>query len=478
MVYDKDEQVYQVPEFVVPRPTGSVNSNVSQLEVTIEEEPFSFAVLRKENGEEIFNTKGSNLIFETQYWRLKTSLPSNPSLYGLGEHTDSLRLQTSDYVRTMWARDAGAVPEKTNLYGTHPVYYENRIDSGFSHAVLLLNSNGMDIKINDDEGQYLEYNVIGGVIDLYFMAGPCPMDVARQYSEITQKAAMMPYWGLGFHQCRFGYESVEEVEEVVAKYSKANIPLETMWTGMQSTTLPHSIALTYLDIDYMDKFKVFTLGEKFKLSDMRDFIDKLHVNNQRYIVLVDPAVAAQDYPAYNNGLDLDIFLKKADGSIFKGKVWPGVTAFPDWFHSNTQSYWDNEFAAFFDAETGVDIDALWIDMNEPANFVDYPHEDTEAEDGGVTQTKVADLSLQEASSQLVTPQAVPLQAKARNTVPQPQGREPKPHQEGGTKKGLPGRDLLNPSYKINNHLGPLSNRTAETDLIHEGEWTEYDTHNM
>jgi alpha-glucosidase len=50
----------------------------------------------------------------------------------------------------------------------------------------------MDIRINDDDGQYLEYNTIGGVFDFYFMAGPKPFDVAREYSEITQKAAMMP----------------------------------------------------------------------------------------------------------------------------------------------------------------------------------------------------------------------------------------------------------------------------------------------
>jgi alpha-glucosidase len=238
IIYDKDEQVYQVPDFVVPRPSGSHSASVSLLNVTIEEEPFTFTVTRRENGEEIFSTKGSNLVFESQYWRLRTSLPSKPNLYGLGEHTDSLRLPTSNYVRTMWARDAGAVPLKTNLYGTHPVYYEHRADSGYSHGVLLFNSNGMDIKINDDNGQYLEYNAIGGVIDLYFMAGPSPFDVAREYSEITRKAAMMPYWGFGFHQCRHGYESVEEVAGVVANYSKANIPLETMWTGMSFPSPP------------------------------------------------------------------------------------------------------------------------------------------------------------------------------------------------------------------------------------------------
>jgi alpha-glucosidase len=192
---------------------------------------------------------------------------------------------------------------------------------------------------------------------------------------------------------------------------------------------------------------------------------------------VDPAVAAQDYPAYNNGLDADIFLKKADGSIFKGKVWPGVTAFPDWFHANAQSYWDNEFATFFDPETGVDIDALWIDMNEPSNFCEYG-EDPEAKDDGIAQVQIADLNLQDDSSQVAAPQAVPVQATIRNTVPQLQTSGPVPRQAAGTKKGLPGRDLINPLYKIKNHLGLLSNRTAHTDLVHQGGWTEYDTHNL
>lgn len=49
-----------------------------------------------------------------------------------------------------------------------------------------------------------------------------------------------------------------------------------------------------------------------------------------------------------------------NGSIFQGVVWPGVTAFPDWFHPKTQEYWNNEFLSFFDKDTGVDIDALWI----------------------------------------------------------------------------------------------------------------------
>ncbi len=109
----------------------------------------------------------------------------------------------------MWSRDAYGVPQGSNLYGNHPIYYEHRTTG--THGVFLLNSNGMDIKINDTEGlgTTLEYNVIGGVLDFYFLAGSesDPTEVARQYADVAGTPAEVPYWSFGFHQCRFGYQS-------------------------------------------------------------------------------------------------------------------------------------------------------------------------------------------------------------------------------------------------------------------------------
>lgn len=82
--------------------------------------------------------------------------------------------------------------------------------------MFLLNSNGMDIKMERDgkTGSKLEYNIIGGILDFYFLSGPSPTKVSQQYAEIIGLPAMPAYWGLGSHQCRYGYKDWIDVAEV------------------------------------------------------------------------------------------------------------------------------------------------------------------------------------------------------------------------------------------------------------------------
>lgn len=161
-IYDPDEDVYQVPESVFPRPHPERGDHKSVLKFSYVETPFSFSISRRDNGEVLFDTAGSDLVFQSQYLNLRTSLPTNPNLYGMGEHTNPFRLNTTNYTVTLWNRDAYGIPPGTNLYGDHPVYIDHRGEAG-THGVFLLNSNGMDVKIdrNEKDGQYLEYNSLG-----------------------------------------------------------------------------------------------------------------------------------------------------------------------------------------------------------------------------------------------------------------------------------------------------------------------------
>ncbi|KAH8690012.1 putative alpha-glucosidase [Talaromyces proteolyticus] len=572
-IYDAAEQVYQVPTSVLPRPDSNNGHPVkSDFKVSIEKNPFSLKVTRRSTNEVLFDTSGHPLIFESQYLGLRTSLPDSPNLYGLGESTDSFRLQTDNYIRTLWSRDAYLTPQNSNLYGNHPVYFDHRGSKG-THAVFLLNSNGMDIKINkDSDGQYLEYNTLGGIFDFYFLAGPTPKDVAVQYSETIGKAVMMPYWGFGFHTCRYGYQDIYEVAEVIANYSAANIPLETQWT----------------DIDYMDLRKVFTLDPlRYPLHLVREVVSYLHDHNQHYIVMVDPAVSYSDYPAFNDGVKDDAFLTTSNGSVYQGVVWPGIAAFPDWFAPKTQDYWNGQFSSFFSADTGVDIDALWIDMNEASNFCPWPCSDPAAfaqsngdppnppavrlsaprpipgfgpdfqpkcvasvsftvhaetyngeniyilgsspslgegdshnavamsaanypewqvtvdmpvngtftyeyirreSDGSwiyekqnrTITTGDCETGVQQVSGNITTNSGPQKRSLDSSLAPMTRSQTPRDiaQKRDGSMSGLPGRDLLDPAYHINNTAGSISNLTIRTDLHHSNGLALYDTHNF
>jgi alpha-glucosidase len=81
----------------------------------------------------------------------------------------------------------------------------------------------------------LQYRAIGGIFDFYIYTGPSPKDVVQQYVSSIGLPTMHQYWALGYHQCRWGYNNISALEDVVKGYKDANIPLETIWTDIDCT---------------------------------------------------------------------------------------------------------------------------------------------------------------------------------------------------------------------------------------------------
>ncbi|PLW47012.1 hypothetical protein PCASD_03921 [Puccinia coronata f. sp. avenae] len=442
MLLDKSEKRYQVPTLLFPRLAATNSSTILSekskhpLVFKYETSPFSLTVSRRSTQEVLFTTKFHPIIYRNKHIQITTRLSPNSNIYGLGESTDTFKIDTA--VRTMWARDAYGTKKGTNLYGTHPIYYDHR--PGGTHGVFLLNSNGMDISVTKES---IQYDIIGGVLDFYFLAGPSPVKVAMQYAALAGHPAMIPYWSLGFQQCRYGYSNYVDVAEVIANYSKAGIPLETMWT----------------DIDYMFKRRTFTLDpDYFPLERMQEIVTSLHKNNQRYVMMIDPAISYQpgDKGVFDRGTKADVFLKEKDGKLFQGVVWAGVSVYPDWFHPNAEEFWTSEIERFFDPTNGIDIDGIWIDMNEPANFAlpcAYPCQDAKL------------LPAAQAISSGNPP--------ARKDPPPPKDVD-LPPAKSHARRALEDND----EYQIHNAAGELAKGTIRTDLIHHNGITEYDVHNL
>jgi alpha-glucosidase (family GH31 glycosyl hydrolase) len=227
-------------------------------------DPFGLIVKRKSNDEIIFDTKNLPLIYSKYYISISTNLPKNPNIYGLGERVYNFRLREDNKTYVMFNKDQLNVEFK-NLYGTHPFYVEKRNQT--SHGVFFFNSNAQEVNLNPNK---LEYRTIGGILDFYIFTGSMPQEVVQQYHELIGKPVMIPYWSLGFHQCRWGYKNVNDSRAVVEGYKKYNIPLETMWN----------------DIDYMDHYKLFTFDPvNYPVTELRKFVDELHANGQHYMVI-------------------------------------------------------------------------------------------------------------------------------------------------------------------------------------------------
>ncbi|MEE6526561.1 hypothetical protein FKM82_027267, partial [Ascaphus truei] len=118
--------------------------------------------------------------------------------------------------------DSCALQRDANLYGSHPFYLAME-KGGSAHGVFLLNSNAMDVLLQPTPA--LTWRTTGGILDFYVFLGPEPKTVIRQYQDVIGFPFMPPYWGLGFHLCRWGYSTTNATRQVVKRMRDAQIPL-------------------------------------------------------------------------------------------------------------------------------------------------------------------------------------------------------------------------------------------------------------
>ncbi|XP_029649556.1 lysosomal alpha-glucosidase-like [Octopus sinensis] len=351
-IYDPHHTRYEIP-FKVPKADKRAQYVRYSFKTSYIGEPFQFNVSRfdpltEAAGTTLLETKGS-LIFADQFLQLSYQLPSK-YIYGLGEHHLPLLLPLENQKLTFWNKDH--VPEDAlNLYGSHPFYLVLEED-GTSHGVYIHNSNAMDVILHPFPA--LTWRTIGGILDMYVFLGPKPNDVIQQYTEVIGRPFMPPYWSLGFHLCRYGYPTANRTLEVMNRVRKAGIPQDVQWN----------------DIDYMYKERDFTLDPQ-NFGNQSALVKEIHSRGMKYIILIDPGIYAgpseKPYIPFQLGKKMDIFVKDSTGKEnLIGKVWPGITAFPDFTHPRINQYWQQLIGNFHKL---IPFDGLWLDMNEISNFV-------------------------------------------------------------------------------------------------------------
>eukprot|EP00672_Neobodo_designis_P020923 CAMPEP_0174830724 /NCGR_PEP_ID=MMETSP1114-20130205/2682_1 /TAXON_ID=312471 /ORGANISM="Neobodo designis, Strain CCAP 1951/1" /LENGTH=936 /DNA_ID=CAMNT_0016064527 /DNA_START=106 /DNA_END=2916 /DNA_ORIENTATION=+ len=349
---------YVVPDAVFARPAMRDRATMgSRLRVQASSGSDLLTVTDINTNEKVFAV--SNLEFGVGHLRFTSGTDVvSTFLSGYGErdfayfiNNATLNGAQSD-VLSDWNTDNGT-PWKKPMYGVHPVVFAAKPTSALFYAIVFMNSHAQQLVMDRDAG--LTFFAIGGRLDAFVIRGDTMLDVVRSYHQfVAGRPYMPPYWSLGTHQCRWGYKTLSDIEQVVANYTAAGIPLEVMWS----------------DIDYMYKFRVFTTDpDRYPMPALAAFIEKLHNEGRKYVQIIDPGVAqALNYSTYDSGIQSNVYVTQRDGTTpLVNVVWPGWTVFPDFTSDRVGDWWKGQMVEYMQTKN-IDLDGVWLDMNEVASF--------------------------------------------------------------------------------------------------------------
>jgi alpha-glucosidase len=288
--------------------------------------------------------------------RLYKKRAAGERYFGCGERTSGLEKTGSHQV--FWNVDppAGHTASFNNLYSSIPFVLS--MAGGKAHGLFFDNTHRVELDLAlEDEGRAY-FGAEGGDVAYYVFCGPTPADVLDRYTELTGRIPMPPLWSLGNQQCRYSYMDEAEVRDVARNFRERDIPCDVI----------------YLDIHYMDGYRVFTWHPE-RFPDPEGLISDLHEQGFHVVTIVDPGVKIdEDYPVYVEGRERDLYCKTKEGEEYHNVVWPGLCAFPDFTSPEAREWWGENHKVL----TGVGVDGIWCDMNEPALFV--PRQSTMPDD--------------------------------------------------------------------------------------------------
>lgn len=289
-------------------------------------------------------------------------------IYGLGEAPRGINKRGWVY-ESFCSDDPFHTETKSSLYAAHNFL----MLSGSDNFGIFID---FPAKIRWDIGYTSKNKTVitidGTDFDFYYIKGSNPIEIVKKFRKAIGKSYIPPFWAFGYQQSRWSYPDAKTVDSVIDGYDKAGIPLDCV----------------YLDIDYMDSYKDFTVDNK-KFPDFADYVSKKREQGIHLIPIIDAGVKKEDgYSVYEEGRDNGYFCKNEDGTDFEGGVWPGIVGFPDFLRKDVREWFGSKYKMLTDAG----IDGFWNDMNEPAIFYSVKGLDKAIEKASSLKGKNLDLS--------------------------------------------------------------------------------------
>ena len=326
----------------------TITLDTGELRVQISKSPLRVVFLKPDGTTISEDHPARSASFNGSEFRVWKSMPIDEHYFGLGDKTGPL--DHRDIAFTMWNMDMFGWQESTDpLYKDIPFFLGMR--NGAAYGIFLDNTYRSSFDFGKEMRDAYSFGSDGGELNYYFFYGPDPKRVVSDFTALTGRTPLPSLSSLGYQQCRYSYYPEARVREVANEFRKRKIPADIL----------------YLDIDYQEKNRPFTVDRE-RFPHFEQMIKDLRQQGFKLITITDLHIAkVPGSKPYDEGIAHDYFVKKADGSVYVGPVWPGDSVFPDFTRAAVREWWGSLYKEF----VNDGVRGFWNDMNEPAVFV-YP----------------------------------------------------------------------------------------------------------
>jgi len=340
----RDDAEWQVVPFKVEETAEAVEIKTEQMQVRVYRHPCRIAC---------FDSAGRPFAQDADMgvgWRMGAvagwkQIEADEHFYGFGERTGLLDKRSE--VKTNWTVDAldyGSLTDE--MYQAIPFFIALRPE--VAYGIFFNTTFWSQFDIGAEQPGVWRMETHSSELDYYIIYGPEPAQILRNYTQLTGRMPMPPRWALGYHQCRWSYESETVVRELAREFRTRRIPCDVI----------------HLDIDYMRGYRVFTWSPK-RFPNPDQLVSDLAQDGFKTITIIDPGVKYEpeaDYHVFDQGVEHNYFVRKADGQLFHGYVWPEKAVFPDFLCPDVREWWGDLHKSL----TSIGVAGIWNDMNEPA----------------------------------------------------------------------------------------------------------------
>lgn len=320
--------------------------------------------------EDTFDSKTDKKSKGPEAVALDVTFVNYKNVYGIPQHADKLSLRETrggagnhDQPYRLFNVDIfeyevdspmamyGAIPfmQAHKAGGSAGVFWMNAADT---YVDIIKTKSDNDKILNAAQSTQTHWISEAGLLDVFVMLGDSPAEINKLYGEITGFVQLPQTFAIGHHQCRWNYNSQEDVLEVNENFNKHSIPYDVIW----------------LDIEYTDSKKYFTWNKE-NFPDPVEMMDELDETKRKLVAIIDPHIkVTKNYDVVENIEKNNLAMEGADGKPYHGHCWPGESLWIDTFAPKARAFWNKMFALGTALGGAAKNLHIWNDMNEPSVF--------------------------------------------------------------------------------------------------------------